>query len=121
VRPAPVTLLLTTLAAVLLSAAPAQAKECSGTYRVKAPGATLIGDRIVAKDISCASAQRLVRRFLRAQARDIGCAGRASTPGKVCYLRPYDCEKRGPRASCLEDGFYLGPGVTFRQRDRSTG
>jgi hypothetical protein len=107
----------TFVAVFLFSAAPAEAKECSGLYRATAPGAVLIADRLVAKQISCSSAQRLVRRFLRAQADNIKCAAAASRPGYACYLAPYECEKRGPRASCLDQGY----GVTYRQRDRSVG
>src|SRR4051794_27929983 len=112
-----------TLAAALtalalgLAAAPAHATTCSGAYRQKAPGATLTADRLVAKRISCTHARSPVRRFLPPQARNTNCAAGASRPGYACLIGSYECEKQGRRASCLDQGY----GVTFRERDRSTG
>ena len=106
-----------TALALALPAAPAEAKTCSGVVRQSAPGAVLTADRLVAKRISCTQARRLVRRFLRTQARDIDCAGAAANPGTVCLIGSYECEKQGRRASCLDQGY----GVTFRERDRSRG
>src|SRR4051794_152226 len=103
--------------ALALSSAPAHATVCSGAYRQQAPGAVLTADRLVAKRISCTHARSLVRRFLRAQARNSNCAAGAANPGYACLIGSYECEKQGRRASCLDQGY----GVTFRERDRSTG
>ncbi len=93
-------------------------RPCSGSYSQQAPGAVLRADRLrAAGDTSCRYARYIVRSFLRKQARDIRCAGGAANPGTACLLfGRYECEKRG-RASCLDQG----DGVTFRERDKSTG
>jgi hypothetical protein len=108
--------LILALAVVTAPAIPAEARGCSGKYEQRAPGAVLTADRLSALQISCREARALVKRFLRRQARSIECAGAAANPGTVCLVGSYECEKRG-RASCLNQGY----GVTFRQRDRSTG
>jgi hypothetical protein len=94
-------------------------RPCSGAYSQNAPGAVLRADRLrAAGDTTCRYARYIVRSFLRKQARDINCAGAAANPGTVCIrFGRYECEKQGRRASCLDQGH----GVTFRQRDRSTG
>lgn len=101
----------------LLPVSEAQARTCRGTVKESRPGTTIIADRMTAKKISCTSAKSLIRRFLRKQLRDIDCAGAASREGYACLIGSYECEKQGSRASCLDQGY----GVTFRERDRSTG
>lgn len=103
----------------MASPGPAEAfstRACSGSFSQNVPGAVLRADRLrAAGETSCTFARTLVRRFLRAQ-KSVKCAGAATQPGYVCVVLGYECEKRGARASCLDQG----SGVTFRERDAST-
>jgi hypothetical protein len=95
-------------------------RRCAGSFSRSGLGALIKIDRLRAqRTTSCAMARYLVRTFLRAKTTNFDCAAGSANEGYACVIRNgYECNVADePRGYCMNQGY----GVTFRERDYSTG
>ena len=115
-------LVLAVALAALAFAGVAEASDghrCAGSFSRSAPGVRIKIDRLRAqRTTSCAMARYLVRTFLRAKTANFDCAAGSANEDSACVIRNgYECNVFEPRGYCMNQGY----GVTFRERDYSTG